>query len=75
VKNHNKALQSLAAAVIVTATSFGLRVASAHTEGSGYYVAYRTPSGYLTRTETNTSRKAVLREFQRALFISTLSRN
>jgi hypothetical protein len=68
-----KAFNSLAAAVTVTATTFGLPIASAHVEGSCYYVAYRTPNGYLTRTPATINSKAALYTFEKALFDNILN--
>jgi hypothetical protein len=75
VKNHRPALSQLAAAVAITATTFGLRAAEAHTEGSGYYVLYNMPCGRLTRTQTSESRNTVLRAFKQAVITASISKN
>jgi hypothetical protein len=68
-----KTFKSLAAAVAVTAATFGLAAASVHTEGPCFYIAYRTPSGYLARTQATDNSKAVLYAFEKALFDDILS--
>jgi hypothetical protein len=68
-----KAFNSLAAAVAVTAATFGLTTASAHIEGPCFYIAYRTPNGYLARTPAANNSKAALYAFEKALFDNILN--
>jgi hypothetical protein len=69
----HKAFKSLAAAVTITAATFGLTTASAHIEGPCYYIAYRTPQGNLVRTPATDNSKAALYAFEKALFENILN--
>jgi hypothetical protein len=73
LSTHPEPLKQLAVAVATTATTFGLVVASACMEGSSYYITYRTPNGYLIRTEANTNPRTALFAFEKALFNSILN--
>lgn len=78
MKNYSataRKLRALTVAVTGLATTIGLTCAIAYTEGTGYYVMYSLPSGYLVRTETRDDERQALHAFEQALFICTLSKN
>lgn len=59
-------LTAFAVAVLAVAATLDLTHVSACTEGEGYYVAYRTPKGWLARTETDPCQRRALYAFEKA---------
>jgi hypothetical protein len=73
-KYHNTrtALAALSANVASLAAMFGI-AALVLTEGAGYYISYRMPSGYLTRTETHLNQSDAFSHFKKSLMTNELA--
>jgi hypothetical protein len=69
MKNHvttHRGLKGFSTAVLTSAAALGIARAVACTEPAGYYVAFQTPSGYLTRTEAAPNERTALFSFEKA---------